>query len=125
MEQLLAEAGESIDLKKKSKKGKKLVQNNDMNAPQPQYLHSLITPENMLRDQIEAAMLTDTLIDELRQLEDQGQSDAKTLQQQCDSLLKHSSTLDTQKKQLEIKLTELSKDNDSLKAKFSSLLDQF
>ena len=33
MEQLLAEAGESIDLKKKSKKGKKLVQNNDMNAP--------------------------------------------------------------------------------------------
>jgi hypothetical protein len=44
---------------------------------------------------------------------------------QCEALEKHTQTLDGQKKILEGRLTELSKDNDTLKQKFSGLLDQF
>ena len=70
-------------------------------------------------------MLAESLIDELKQMEAQEQSDASKLLTQCDSLEKHSQSLDAQKKTLEGKLADLSKDNDALKQKFSSLLDQF
>lgn len=50
MEQLLAEAnGEKID-KKTRKSKKKQVDGAISSAPQPEYISSLLTPENMLRD---------------------------------------------------------------------------
>ena len=43
----------------------------------------------------------------------------------CETLELHRKTLDGQKTALEARLADLSKDNDALKVKLSSLLDQF
>jgi len=58
MEQLLAEANnEQADRKRKQKR--------NLAEPSPSYVQTLIVTENLLRDQIEAAVLAETLIDEL------------------------------------------------------------
>ena len=43
----------------------------------------------------------------------------------CESMKVHSETMDEQKKFLNERVNELSKENDNLKQKFSALLDQF
>lgn len=43
----------------------------------------------------------------------------------CESMKVHSETMDEQKKYLNERVSELSKENDNLKQKFSALLDQF
>ena len=132
MEQLLAEAnGDASDLKlgakKKSRKSKNQANlgGADQAAPTPSYIASLVSNETLLQNQIEAAILSDALIDELKNLEQSNESDVSRLSSNCDSLQKHATNLDSHKKTLETKLSELSKDNDTLKQKFSSLLDQF
>ena len=72
MEQLLAEANnEQADRKRKQKRKQA--------EPGPSYLPALIVTENLLRDQIEAAVLAETLVDELKQMETQEQSEASKL----------------------------------------------
>lgn len=106
MEQLLAEASGDAD-RKRSKAKKRNSEGT--------YLQTLVPPENLLKDQIEAALLAETLIDEIRLIENREQSEASKLMVQCEALEKHTQTLDGQKKILESRLTELSKDNDTLK----------
>ena len=58
-------------------------------------------------------------------METQEKKEASNLMAHCEALETHRKSLEAQKTALETKLADLSKDNDTLKAKFSSLLDQF
>ena len=75
----------------------------------------MLTPENMLQNQIQAAQLSDVLIDELKALEESKDGQLVDLQQTCESMKVHSETMDEQRKYLNDRISELSKENDSLK----------
>jgi len=88
MEQLLAEAnGDQTERKRKLKRKQQ--------EPGPSYVPQLVATENLLRDQIEAAVLAETLIDEIKQMETKEQSEASKLLTQCESLEKHSQVVDS------------------------------
>lgn len=79
----------------------------------------------MLRNQIQAALLAETMIDEIKAMEMTQNSEVSDLQMTCNSLEVHAKTMMEEKKNLSERVTELSIINDDLKRKFSSLLDQF
>ena len=85
----------------------------------------MCNPEVLLQNQIQAAQLTETLINEIARIENGQTSEVSDLQNSCQSLEVHAQTLMKEKTFLSEKVSELSKVNDDLKRKFSALLDQF
>ena len=83
----------------------------------------MLLPEILLQNQIQAAQLADSLIDELKCTELSHDTQVMELKTTCESMNVHYETMDEQKKFLNEKLSELSKENDNLKQKFSALLD--
>ena len=77
----------------------------------------------MLQNQIQAAQLAESLVDELKDFEDARTTEITDLQTSCNSLEVHARTLHEEKNYLSNKVNELSKINDDLKRKFSALLD--
>ena len=122
MEMMLAE--NDIDLK--PKKGKKKKQNGQVqDGASFSNAKNMLTVDTLLQNQIQAAQLADVLIDELKSAEESKDGQLVDLKQTCESMKVHSETMDEQKRYLNDRISELSKENDSLKQKFSALLDQF
>lgn len=69
--------------------------------------------------------MAEKLIEEKILLEEESESRVTELNTTCDSLRVHAETMDTQRKELSDRIVKLNSDNDSLKQKFSALLDQF
>lgn len=76
-------------------------------------------------NQIQAAKLSESLIEELKGIERESSTEVNNLESSCESLRVHAKTMMDEKNLLADKLKDLSKINDDLKRKFSSLLDQF
>jgi len=125
MELMLGEG--ELDIKpKKNKKKKQNAQKEGLQLPDSlgyQNVQDLLLPEILLQNQIQAAQLADSLIDELKCTEQSHDSQVMELKTTCESMKVHSETMDEQKKFLNEKVNELSKENDNLKQKFSALLD--
>ena len=122
MEMMLAE--NDIDLK--PKKGKKKKQNGQaQDGASFSNAKNMLTVDTLLQNQIQAAQLADVLIDELKSAEESKDGQLVDLKQTCESMKVHSETMDEQKRYLNDRISELSKENDCLKQKFSALLDQF
>lgn len=85
----------------------------------------MLNPQLLLQNQIQAAQLTEELINEISRIENGQTTEVSDLQASCQSLEVHAQTMIKEKTYLAEKVTELSKVNDDLKRKFSSLLDQF
>ena len=85
----------------------------------------LIAQDTLLQNQIQAAILAENLIDEIRGIENTQSTEVADLKNSCTSLEVHSKTLMEEKTYLSQRVTELSRRNDDLKRKFSALLDQF
>ena len=85
----------------------------------------LLASDTLLQNQIEAALLAESLIDEIRVIENTQTTEVADLKNSCTSLEVHSKTLIEEKNYLSSRVTELSRTNDDLKRKFSALLDQF
>ena len=88
-------------------------------------LPSRIQADIQLQNQIQAAQVAETLIDELRNIENNQTTEISDLKNSCTSLSVHAQTLMEEKRYLVDKVGDLSKVNDDLKRKFSALLDQF
>jgi len=87
--------------------------------------HNLAPLDTFLQNQIQAAVLAEQLIEEIRGMENAETTEVADLKNSCVSLEVHAKTLMDEKHYLGEKVTELSKTNDDLKRKFSVLLDQF
>lgn len=69
--------------------------------------------------------MAEKLIEDKILLEQESENRVTELNTTCDSLRVHAQTMDGQRKELSERIVKLNSDNDSLKQKFSSLLDQF
>ena len=69
--------------------------------------------------------MAEKLIEDKILLEQESENRVTELNTTCDSLRVHAQTMDDQRKELSERIVKLNSDNDSLKSKFSSLLDQF
>ena len=85
----------------------------------------ILAHDLLLQNQIQAAILAETLIDEIKSMENAQTTEVADLKNSCTSLEVHSKTLLEEKTYLSQRVTELSRTNDDLKRKFSALLDQF
>ena len=85
----------------------------------------MLSSDVLLQNQIQAAQLAESLIDELKALESGQTTEVSDLKNSCTSLDVHAKTLLEEKMYLNQRVTELSRTNDDLKRKFSALLDQF
>ena len=85
----------------------------------------LLPMDTLLQNQIQAAMLAESLIEEIKLMENSQSTEVCDLKNSCTSLEIHAKTLTEEKNHLSEKVTDLGKTNDDLKRKFSALLDQF
>ena len=78
---------------------------------------------DLLRNQIQAAVLAETLIDEMRATEDTKTQAMVELKTSFESFEAHTKTLIEEKELLNHRVSRLTSNNEELKQKFSTLLD--
>ena len=80
---------------------------------------------DLLQNQIQAAVLAEKLIDEMRATEETKTNAMRDLKTSFESFDAHTKTLLEEKELLNHRVNRLTANNEDLKSKFSTLLEQF